>query len=185
MSSVAFERSWIKLRFVERGYSNHPKDRGGPTNYGITEAVARANGYRGDMKDLPIETAKNIAKSQYWNTLRLDDVFPLVGEDVTHELMDTGYNMGIATAGQFLQRTLNVLNREGRDYPDLLVDGLIGPMTLNALAGYMAKRRTQQGQTVLLRALNCLQGARYVDIAEIRPANEAFVYGWFQHRVTI
>jgi len=38
---------------------------------------------------------------------------------------------------------------------------------------------------VLLRALNCLQGERYIALAEGRPKDEAFIYGWLRTRVTL
>lgn len=54
-----------KIYEVEGGYSNHPDDRGGATMFGITEAVARANGYNGPMNQLPREVADDIYARQY------------------------------------------------------------------------------------------------------------------------
>ena len=34
-----------------------------------------------------------------------------------------------------------------------------------------------------LRALDALQGERYIRLAERRPANEAFLYGWLANRI--
>ena len=36
---------------------------------------------------------------------------------------------------------------------------------------------------MLLRALEALQGERYLRLAEKRPANEAFLYGWLANRI--
>src|SRR3546814_10787624 len=52
--------------FRSGGYVDHPNDRGGPTNFGITQAVARANGYLGEMRKLPRETAKAFYRAIYW-----------------------------------------------------------------------------------------------------------------------
>ena len=49
----------------EGGYVDHPADRGGKTIWGITEAVARANGYTGDMRAMPRSTAVAIYRSEY------------------------------------------------------------------------------------------------------------------------
>jgi lysozyme family protein len=90
--------------------------------------------------------------------------------------------MGPAVAATFLQRALTALNRNGKDYPDLVPDGRIGPATLAALDAFLAVRE-KQGEIVLLRALEALQGERYLRLAERRPANEAFLYGWLANRI--
>jgi lysozyme family protein len=157
----------------EGGYSNHPSDRGGPTRYGITEAVARAHGYAGAMRDLPREEAAAIYKRLYWLRPRFDQVARR-SQAVAGELFDTGVNMGPAVAGTFLQRALSALNRDRKDYADLVPDGRIGAATLAALDTFLQLRGRATGESVLLRALDALQGERYIRLAERRPANEAF-----------
>ena len=166
----------------EGGYVFHPADKGGATCFGITEAVARAHGYVGDMQMLPREEAATIYRRLYWLRPHYDEIAKLAPR-VAAELFDTGANMGPAVATTFLQRALTALNRGGKDYPDLKPDGRIGPATLSALDTYLATRGSRGGETVLLRALEALQGERYLRLAERRPANEAFLYGWLANRI--
>lgn len=165
----------------EGDYSNHPADRGGATRWGITEAVALANGYAGDMRYFTREAAAAIYRRIYWIRPGYDRVAiraPLIAA----ELFDTGVNMGPAVATGFLQRALNALNRGARDYSDVLLDGRIGPQTLAALDHFLAVRGTA-AEIVLLKAIEALQGERYLSLAERRPANEAFLYGWLANRL--
>ncbi|MFL6764127.1 MAG: glycoside hydrolase family 108 protein [Sphingomicrobium sp.] len=166
----------------EGGYVDHPADKGGPTCFGITQAVARAQGYAGPMRELPRDEAVTIYRRLYWLRPRLDEV-TVRSDRIAAELFDTGVNMGPAVAVTFLQRALTALNRNGQDFPDLTPDGRIGPATLGALDTFLAKRGRSSGETVLLRALEALQGERYLRLAERRPANEAFLYGWLANRI--
>ncbi|ENM7340120.1 putative peptidoglycan-binding domain-containing protein, partial [Escherichia coli] len=104
--------------------------------------------------------------------------------DIAAELCDTGVNMGPTVASRMLQRWLNVFNLRGKLYPDMDADGRIGPRTLNALRAYL-KNRSRDGELVLVKALNCTQGERYLELAEKREANESFVYGWMKERVVV
>jgi lysozyme family protein len=165
----------------EGGYVNHPADRGGPTRFGITGAVARAHGYAGDMRLLPREEAEAIYRRLYWLRPRFDAVAER-SPRLAAELFDTGANMGPAVAATFLQRALTALNRNGRDYPDLIPDGRIGERTIAALDAFFSVRGSR-GEAVLLRAVEALQGERYLRLAERRPANEAFLYGWLANRI--
>jgi lysozyme family protein len=166
----------------EGGFVDNPADKGGPTCFGITQAVARAHGYAGPMRLLPRSEAAAIYLRLYWQRPRLDEVARRSGR-LAAELFDTGVNMGPAVAITFLQRALTALNRNGKDYPDLTPDGRLGPATLGALDGFLALRGLSSGETVLLRALEALQGERYLRLAERRPANEAFLYGWLANRI--
>ena len=166
----------------EGGYVNHPADKGGPTRFGITEAVARAHGYAGLMTELPRDEAAAIYRRLYWLRPRFDQVSDRAPR-VAAELFDTGANMGPAVAATFLQRALTALNRGGTDYSDLVPDGRVGPATLAALDAFLEARGRKGGETILLRAIEALQGERYLRLAEKRPANEAFLYGWLANRI--
>lgn len=166
----------------EGGYVNHPADRGGPTAFGITQEVARANGYFGSMRGLPREEAEAIYRRLYWLRPKFDRL-ATISPVIAAELFDSGVNMGPAVAVTFLQRALTALNRGGADYPDLVPDGRIGDATLDALRSFLTERGQRPGETVLMRALEALQGERYLRLAERRPANEAFLYGWLANRI--
>lgn len=165
----------------EGGYVDDPADQGGETRFGITVDVARSYKYEGSMRDLPRNVAVAIYTDLYWHTLHLDEV-AAISIKIAAELADTGVNMGVGTAGRFLQRALNALNDGARLYPDLTVDGVIGPRTIAALHDYAA-HRDAQGPMVLVAALNALQGERYLSISENAPSQERFAFGWFAHRV--
>ena len=114
---MIFEVAFEKLLKHEGGYSDHKDDRGGATRYGVTEAVAREAGYRGDMRELPLELAKRIYKDKYWDAVQAENL----PADVRYPIFDAAVNSGPAQAAKWLQRACGV-----RD------DGVIGPQTIRA-----------------------------------------------------
>jgi lysozyme family protein len=165
----------------EGGYSNHPADRGGATRWGITEAVARAHGYSGDMRAFPREEAVALYRRIYWGRPGFDRIGD-ISEKIATELFDTGVNMGPGVAASFLHRALNALNRGASDYADIAPSVRVDDATVAALTTFL-KKRAPHGEAVLMKALEALQGERYLDLAERRPANEAFLYGWLANRL--
>lgn len=164
----------------EGGYVDDPRDAGGETMFGITRETARANGWTGAMRALPRALALDIYRRRYVAAPRFDAVLALAPA-VGAELIDTGVNMGPRVAAGFLQRLLNALNAGATLYADLAADGEIGAATLAALRAFLG-RRGKEGEVVLVTGLNALQAERYIALAEARPANEAFVYGWLRTR---
>src|SRR5690606_34376689 len=162
----------------EGGYVDHPHDLGGPTNFGTTEATARKAGFTGNMRELTQERAEEIYLQVYYTEPGFD-VIAEMSHPIACELTDTGVNMGPGVAVVFLQRCLNVFNHMGQIYPDLLIDGQIGPKTAEALQAFL-EHRGGEGEIVMLTALNCLQGARYIELSEKREKNESFTYGWLR-----
>lgn len=181
MQQSSFQKAFEKVVIVEGGYSNNPNDLGGKTKFGITEAVARENGYMGDMAKLTLDIAQRIYYVKYWEKMQLNDVCRM-SEDLAIEMFDTGVNMGIAIAVMFLQQALNAFNNQGKLYADIKEDGVMGRATIQALHAFYAKRSIKGG-VVLLKTVNGLQCARYIELSQKRQANEEFVFGWIANRV--
>lgn len=186
---AAIERYLANLVDVVEGprYTNYPEDRGGPTKYGVTQkALAHHRGHPvtpEDVENLPRDEALEIYRQEYVvlpGFDKLADASPAVAL----ECIDTGINMGQKVSGTMLQRSLNVLNNSAKLWPDLVTDGQCGPATITAVQSLL-RIRGAVGQRMLLLVLNCLQGSRYVDIAEADPEQEKFVFGWFNQRIEL
>lgn len=166
---------------AEGGYVHDPADRGGETMYGITVAVARANGYAGPMRNLPLSLAQRIYRDRYIVVPKFDQVIAIDGA-IGAEMIDTGVNMGPGRPAEMLQRWLNGFNYDGR-YQKLFVDGRLGPMSLEALKAFLAWRGAA-GRRVMLNALNATQATRYLEITEGNASQKKFLFGWMA-RVSI
>lgn len=114
---MTFDESFDRLLGHEGGLSNHARDKGGLTMFGVTEKVARAHGYKGKMADLPRETAKEIYRASFWDTVQAD----AMPEVIRFDLFDGAVNSGPAQAIRWLQRAAGVAD-----------DGDVGPFTIAA-----------------------------------------------------
>ena len=171
----------------EGGYANNPYDRGGETYKGIARKIHPTwpgwvivdqvtsktpliyhinDALNADMGIQ--ELVLRFYKDQFWDAVMLDSIN---NQAIATELYDTAVNMGTGTASLFLQRTLNVLNRNGQDYADLKLDGRVGPKTVDT-----TNRHPRPND--LLKVLNILQGYKYVSICEANPSQEIFMRGW-------
>lgn len=113
-----FDQAFDTLLGHEGEYSNHPSDPGGETMWGITKRVAVKEGYTGSMRLMPRETAKAIYFRRYWQAIQADKI-PVAARYV---VFDAAANSGVKQSVMWLQRALDVVD-----------DGVMGPMTIEAL----------------------------------------------------
>jgi lysozyme family protein len=183
-----FSRAYARTMAHEGGYANDTDDAGGETYRGISRRfnpawtgwarIDAARKARDFPKNLEADTVlqREVAafhRSRHWDRLQ-GDAIP--DQDVANELFDTGVNLGVVRAVEFLQRALNVLNRNARLYPDLAVDGVLGPKTQAALETCLR----QDGPDLILKIMNVLQGAHYLEFMNRDPVQEKFARGWFK-----
>lgn len=112
-----FDQAFDRLLGHEGGYSNNSADPGGETMWGVTARVARADGYLGEMRDLPRDRAKSIYRRLYWDAVKADQLPDVVRFDV----FDGAVNSGPVQSIKWLQRAAGAAD-----------DGILGPKTMAA-----------------------------------------------------
>ncbi len=152
-----FDRSLRVVLSVEGGYSNHPGDPGGPTNFGITKrTLSRWRGRTvtsAEVKVLSRDEAATIYKAEYWQRAGCND-FP-AGVDLA--VFDLAVHSGPKAAKKVLQKALRVK-----------VDGLVGRRTMAAVL--------ETEPQALIRDILALRAVKISSISHI----VIFGYGWFR-----
>jgi len=167
-------------------YNNDPTDAGGETYKGVArkchpswagwaiiDAAKEEPGFPGNLKDNIVLDfmLREFYKTNYWNKF---DGNGLSEQLLANELFDTGVNMGVSRAVEFLQKALNVLNRNGKLYDDIGEDGKFGNDTIGALNAYLST----DSVNLLLKIINVLQGMHYIEYAKKSPKQEMYMRGW-------
>lgn len=174
----------------EGGYANDPDDKGGETYRGIarrfhpgwegwknvdlvkseTQDVKRMNEKLDENLQLQ-DMIKKFYKNEFWNKIQGD---ALQYQSLANEMYDNAVNMGPEKSIEYLQRTLNILNRNQKSYNDIEVDRKMGLKTLAALTGCI----TTNGIKRVVNVLNGFQIKHYIEIMEKNPTQEKYI-GWF------
>ena len=163
---------------LEKGYVNHPNDPGGETNHGVTVAVARQHGYQGPMISLPKEMAADIYYKDYIDKpgyLPLIQLSPALGEEV----VDSGVNAGPGRSSLWFQKSLNALNRGGRDYPNIEEDGRLGPASIAAYRSLVRVRGRVDACKMMIKLMDAYQIQHYLSLKNMTM----FTPGWINHRI--
>ncbi len=152
----------------EGGYVNHPADKGGPTNFGITqstlsrylESVVSVD----EVKTLDIQTARDIYELRYYRNPRIDKL----PEAIQPFTFDCAVNHGPRRAIKFIQ---HVCSETG--FGPLAADGLMGPKTKANADSCLASLGDW-----MLTALVKERRMFYLKIVENRSSQRVFLKGW-------
>lgn len=133
MVASTFDDALRRLLVHEGGYSNHPSDPGGPTNFGITIAdyrrYVKPDATAADVRAMPLADAKAIYREKYWGALRCEEL----PAGLDYAVFDYGVNSGVSRAAKVLQRLLG-LPDNGR-----MSDAVIAAVTTHDAASLVAR----------------------------------------------
>lgn len=175
----------------EGRYSNDPDDVGGETYRGISRRfhpgwsgwviIDHAKAEQGFPKNLSGNArldgqVRTFYQMTFWDRFQGDKI---PDQAVANELFDTAVNMDVPRAVMFFQKALNLLNRNGKMYADIVEDGVFGPATLRAFEGYLMQ---EPGSDVgpLLTMMNAFQAVHYAEFMRKSPVQEKHARGWLK-----
>ena len=128
-----FEKCLAELLKHEGGYIDHPEDKGGATNYGVTQKVWQEwVGHpvtKDDMKNLVSSNVMGLYHNRYWDACKCDDL----PAGVDYCVFDTAVNSGRVRAIKFLQAVVGTVP-----------DGSIGPITIASVNSRGSKLTIEQ-----------------------------------------
>jgi lysozyme family protein len=160
--AATFDRCLAVVIDAEGGFSDHPDDRGGPTNYGISAGFLESIGYDKTPGELTRDEARELYRQYFWVPVRGDDLPPPVALVV----FDMAVNSGVKTAVRRLQYVLN-------NYRVMDVDGAMGPRTLAAV-----QSAYHLYTTIFLGELLNSRREYYADLIRKNPSQGIFARGW-------
>lgn len=135
MAETNYAKSLPLVLAHEGGYVNHPKDPGGATNKGVTQAVYDA--YRKgkglakkSVRNITSAEVKDIYETRYWDLAKCDQL----PAGIDYAVFDYSVNSGVGKAAKDLQRTVNDFGKVHiKGLMPLKVDGIIGSDTIAAV----------------------------------------------------
>lgn len=120
MASSNFDACLRRLLAHEGGYSNHPSDPGGPTNFGITLAdyrrYVKPGATAADVRAMQVGEAVAIYRAKYWDAMRCDEL-PAGIDDTA---FDYCVNSGLGRSGKVLRRVLGLADGDWHVTADVL-----------------------------------------------------------------
>lgn len=192
----SFDIAYAPLKQFEGGWCDVPGDAGGETYAGITKVYAPqwpgwpivaaqkahpsfaqgATAFSQHLSTLPDlqRLVTDWYRTEWWDKMGIAQ-FP---QYVANELFEQSVNMGRGGSGKLLQELCNAYNYQnggGQLFPDLKIDGAVGPATLAAVATLLRERI---GPEDLTHALNCMQMVHYVRLASGNATQRKFMAGW-------
>lgn len=162
MAIDKFDKSFKMILKQEGGFVDHPKDPGGATNKGIT--LATLSSYRGipaskdSLKMLSDEEAKEIYKTQYWDSIGGSSINDPV---ISNMIFDQYVNKG-SRVKKHVEQLL-----------DLPVDGSIGTDVINKINSMNPSEQRAFKESFIQKELD-----DYTELVQRKPELKVFYNGW-------